>query len=88
MKRFEYNENNFFTEWNDILEGKVVIVSDSKEEVKGWIEKDTIYNLDFVCPSDNKELPFCDFGDDTLWTYAYYDPKIDYLWKLKHGYIN
>lgn len=88
MPRFEYNENNFFTEWNDILEGKIVIVSDSKEAVKRWIEKDTIYNLDFVCPSDNKELPFCDFEDDTLWTYAYYDPKIDYLWKLKHGYIH
>ena len=87
MTRFEYNENNFFTEWNDILRGKIVIVSDSKEEVKRWIEKDTIYNLDFVCPSDNKESPFCDFGDDELWTYAYYDPKIDYFWKLKHGYF-
>lgn len=86
MSRFTYNEENFYTEWNDFLKGKIVIVAESKESVKWQLENDYITGTDFVCPTGDKEQPFCDYGDDTWWKYAYYDKEIDRAWKLKHGY--
>lgn len=81
---FKFNESYCHTSWNEELRDKLVIVGYSKEHVRQslerWLKGGRLFNVDYVCDSEEDDRPFCDMGDDDLWEVVYYDPEFsDFL---------